>query len=578
MVIRGEWFCRSPFFYSFCPVFPQTEAKRTMKRYLISVLCIFLSICSWSQEPACTLSNPISIAETGVYKVLCLQNGNTMLLHLEPSKPIDVKVFDSTHKLIASKEHGGSELNVNVFKTSLFKGLFEVNGEAVLFFQQPYLSKQRLVRMRIDGTTGNIISEDVIGQSKSMAKPMQFYVMPDKRDGTYAILYFTDVSQFKECEVSVKFYNSKHEVKTEVPVAINRKAYDYMNVLSADVLPEGTCVTLRFSELKVNGTAGGVGDGRSAVYENYLGIYYIPKDSQVVQSRVIDLTTDVYPFYSQASYNKFANSVNVLALSYQDIVLHNGLDRQPSALTAVLFLKYDENGRDLQHAWINNSMATDYLKQQTDTNHMYRGIPVKYFTTSTGLSTVISQSYNRYQNVETNARSSVFESYFGNIGVTKFNDEGEEIWGTVLPVSQYFKSYKHYYSAFELGKRHQDQDLFSDLPEQIHNRQFVSVNAYEHNRNNYIIYNDLKENFGRSFRAASDTVYDFLTANAICYKINRKNEVTKYNLLGGEPDAEYRASFIEGADFDERRGVYATLVQVRRRDYTALRMAWCKME
>jgi hypothetical protein len=60
--------------------------------------------------------------------------------------------------------------------------------------------------------------------------------------------------------------------------------------------------------------------------------------------------------------------------------------------------------------------------------------------------------------------------------------------------------------------------------------------------------------------------------------VNRKNEVNKYSLLGECPEAEHRASFIEGADFDEKRGVYATLVQVRRGDYTALRMAWCKLD
>lgn len=549
-----------------------------MKHYLALLFCFFITFRAISQEQACTLSNPISESETGVYKVLCMPNGNTLLFHMEPSKPIGVKVFDSSHKLIAVKEHGGSELNVNIFKTSLFKGLFEINGEAVLFFQQPYLNKQRLVRMRLDGNTGNIISEEVIGESKGLAKPMQFYVMHDKRDGTYAILYCTDVPQFKECEVSVKFYNEKHEMKTELPIVIDRKPYDYMNVLSADVLPEGTCITLRFAELKMNGTSSSIGYGRSAIYENYLGIYYIPKNSKEVQSKVIDVTTDFYPYYVQSSYNKFANSVNVLALSYQDILLRNGLENKPAAFTAVLFLKYDENSHDIQHSWLNNRMATDYLKQRTDTNHVYRGIPVKYFTTSTGLSTVISESYDRYQNVESNARSSVYETFFGNIGVTQFNDEGEEIWGTVLPVSQYYKSYKHYYSAFELGKRHQDQDLFNDWPAQIYGRQFVSLNAYERNHNHYIICNDLKENFRRNFSAATDTVFDFLTANAVCYKINRKNEVAKYNLLGDAPEAEYRASFIEGADFDERRGVYATLVQIRRRDYTALRMAWCKLD
>jgi hypothetical protein len=532
-----------------------------------------------AQEQACVLSNPINSSETGVYKVLCMQNGNTMLLHMEPSKPVGVKIFDSTHKLIAVQEHECHELNTNTFKTSVFKGLFEINGEAVLFFQQPHINKQLLVRVRIDGTNGRITDEEIIGQSKSLAKPMQFYVMQNKRSDGYSVLYCTDVPQFKECEVTVKYYSNKHEITKEMPIPVDRKPYDYMGVVGADELPEGTCITLRFSELKVNGTFSGIGrDPKASVYEYYLGVYYIPKDSSIVHSRVLDLTTDFSPYYVHSTYNHFAKSVNILALSYRDILLRNGLEMLPSALTAVLFLKYDDESGDIHHNWINNQIANTYLKQRTDTNHWYQGIPVKYFTTKTGLSTVVSEAYNRHNSVETNARANVHETFFGNIGITQFDDEGEEIWGTVLPLSQYYKSYRQYYPPTELGKRYQDQDLFSDLPAQVHERQFVSLNVYARNNNHYIIANDLKENLNSNLAKPGDTVFSCLTASAVCYKVNRKNEVNKYSLLGECPEAEHRASFIEGADFDEKRGVYATLVQVRRGDYTALRMAWCKLD
>jgi hypothetical protein len=47
----------------------------------------------------------------------------------------------------------------------------------------------------------------------------------------------------------------------------------------------------------------------------------------------------------------------------------------------------------------------------------------------------------------------------------------------------------------------------------------------------------------------------------------------------GEPlPKEYKSSFIEGADFDEQRGVYATLVRYKRGEYVSIRMAWVKMD
>src|SRR5204862_507538 len=139
---------------------------------------------------------------------------------------------------------------------------------------------------------------------------------------------------------------------------------DYMSVTSADQLPNGICVCLGFSEMKMNGTFSSIGrDPKSAVYEHYLGIYYLPKDSAHAISRTADLTTEIFPYYSHVTYNSFARSLNVLLLSYKDVIYRYGLELQPSALTAMLFFKMDEDNGDLQHNWINNTMATDYLKQ-----------------------------------------------------------------------------------------------------------------------------------------------------------------------------------------------------------------------
>ncbi|MES2701208.1 MAG: hypothetical protein V4649_01130 [Bacteroidota bacterium] len=552
---------------------------RYRKLVLLLISCL-TAAAAIAQEPKFQMSTPIAINQSGVFKVLCLRNGNTMLLHLEPSKPILVKIYDSLHKLKASREHGCGELNVNTFKTSIFKGLFEVNGQAVLFFQQLHLTRQELVRVIIDGTTGRLVEEKMIGQSKALSKPTQFYVMPNKAADNYAILYSTDAPQFKECDVHITYFDSRHERIKDVELDVPRNDYDFMSVVSADNLPNGACITLGFAKLEINGTTSNIGrDPKNSTYLHYLGIYYIPKDSLKPRSQIVDLTTDIYPYYSLYTYNPFAQSINLLLLSYRDAFYRNGLEFLPTSFSAQLLLKMDENTWDLHHAWINNKIATNYLRQRTDTSRVYQGIPIKAFTNSNGLSTVVSEAFNRYQSVETNARAVVRETYFGDICVTQYNDDGDEIWGTILPKTQYYKSYRKYYTPTEMGKRWQDQDLFSDLPPQVYSRQFASLNTYAYNNNHYIIYNDLKQNFGNNVVRPGDTVFTLDAANAVYYKIDKKREVTKHNLLGETPAImEYKTSFIEGADFDEQRGVYATLIQFKRRDYTSLRMAWTTLD
>ena len=75
-----------------------------------------------------------------------MKNGNTMLFHFEPRKAVVVKVFDTSHKEIASQKHVCKILDINYFYYAIFKGLYDINGEAVLFMEQEHLNKRQLVR------------------------------------------------------------------------------------------------------------------------------------------------------------------------------------------------------------------------------------------------------------------------------------------------------------------------------------------------------------------------------------------------------------------------------------------------
>ncbi len=110
----------------------------------------------------------------------------------------------------------------------------------------------------------------------------------------------------------------------------------------------------------------------------------------------------------------------------------------------------------------------------------------------------------------------------------------------------------------------------------VYNRQFLSANIYFANSNCYIVYNDYNKNFTNNLRNPGDTVYAFANTNACYYKVDKKREVTKTYLFGEPARNEFKSSFIEGADFDELRGTYATLVQRKRGNNISLYMAWCR--
>ena len=548
-----------------------------LKLLPVLFFCIISSI-AIAQEKKYFISAPTDLKEVGWNKVLCMKNGNTMLFHFEPDKRIVVNVYDSLHKQIAHQEHLCRIVDIYIIKDALFKGLYDINGEAVLFLEQEHLSKNRLIRLRFNSADGSLLEEKLVGESQSISKRTYFSIMKNKDDDNYAILFSTDVPQFLECKVHVACYDKNHEIVKDIPLDVDRKNYDYMKVVGAETQPNGICITLALAKLELNGTVHNslVTPGEESVYGHNLAVFYIPKDSTRPSLKMIDVTQDIFPYYSNYTYNPFSKSLNLLLLSYKSIAYRNGLEWIPGALTANLFFKLDENNLDIAHNWISNKIANAYLKQKTDTTRNFQGLPVKMFTNENGLSTLVSESYNRY-GIPSFARPD-YNSYIGNICITQFDDDGNEIWGTILPNSQCYTSHTHYCNPYQLSKRWQVQQIFGDWPPQVYERQFVSINTYSNGNNSYIVYNDYNKNFNNSIEHPGDTVYNFNITNACYYKMNRKKEITK-NYLFGEPAAnEYKTSFIEGADFDEQRGVYATLVQYKKNDNVTLCMAWSRLD
>ncbi len=562
------------------------------KLFLTFFLCIIIDTC-YGQGKNYDLSAPIDLKQTGWNKVLYLKNGNTMLFNFDRNMPVIVKVFDSAHKEIASQKHLCRILDISRFETAVFKGLYDVNGEAVLFFEQEHLSKRGLVRIRFNCNNGKIIEEKLMGESSGFARPMQFYVMKNKEDDDYEILYCTEVAQLKQCDLHVTYYNSKHESIKDIPLDVDRKKYDLLYVVGAESQPNGICITLNLTILVSNQTISGV-SSKKAIYDHHVAIYHIPKESSKVKKTVVDVSTDVYPNYTKYTYNPFAKAFNLLLYSYQPIRYIFGLNIERGSASDNLFFKSDPDNGEIKLNYVKNKVINSSI-QKTDSAKVFYGIPLSMFTNENGLTTVISESYERFDEPETNVKYNYY-TYLGNIGITQLDDDGNELWGILLPHSEYFKSYKRFYKPLEFAQKkeagypyceipRQDYQnpnplVFNklELPEQVYQRQFLSLNTYYHDKNFYIIFNDVNRNFNNTIEKPGDTVFSFNNTNACYYKLNRKREITRHYLFGEPAANEYKCCFIEGADFDEKRGIYATLVQYKKGDDISLRIAWVSLD
>ncbi len=546
---------------------------------LFFVISLFLGSTGVYAGEDYEISTSLNLDEVGINKVLCMRNGFTMLFHLEIGKPIRVMVFDTGHKRLVSREQQCRELDLFALPTTTFKGLFEVNGEAVIFFEQANTGRHSLLMLRFSGINGKLIEERRVGRSRSMARPSRFYVMHQPAKDGYQILYAQDAMQYKESRIHVAYYNKNHEMYQDIPLEFDRGQYDYMTVVGAESQPEGVCVTLGLSNMLVNGSHANNVSVANPIYNHYLQIFYIPADSTKPFMHNVDLSENAIPYNTHLSHNPFANTFNLLLLSYSDALYRYGIEMRPTSLLSDIFFSFNPLTMDSRYKWVTHKKANEYLIKKTDTTAWFAGIPLSFFTNRQGLSTIVSESYERNIASETHNRAYVQETFLGNLCVTQLDDEGNEMWGTVLPRSQYYKSYRHYYSPSYIGKRWQQHALFNDMPPQVYERQFLSANVYNNNTGNiYIVYNDGSNVIPDSFVVNTDTMYVSALSNAVYYTIDRAHNITRKYLFGEPMKREYKSSFIEGGDFDEQRSTYASVIRYKRSGYVSLRMAWAKLQ
>ncbi len=576
------------------------------------ILCLLLLLISARHciagDKRVYIGNPLDMPMTGWYKVLCMKNGNTLLFHIDNNKPLVVKVFDSTHKEIRHQSHLLRDFDVSKLQLSAFKGLFEVNKEAVLFFEQEHQNRYVLIRVRIDGSSGKLIEEKQLGESQNLLKRTYYFVTKGRADDGYAILYCMDDNQFKKCNVHVTYYDNTHEQVRDLGLDVDRKKYDYMFATGAEATANGMNVTLTLLKMEMNATASGRSPQR-AVYDHHIALYHIPKDATHARCTVVDASTDVYPNYAKYSYNPFADATNVLLYSYlpirytfggDDAVIDNdysptlnpdvnnydvnhvsatsyatGVDIRRGSVSENLFFKTDAAETKLNY--LHNQLATDYLRSKTDTNRLFYGIPLSMFTNENGLSTVISEKYERFDEPESGSRYA-FETHLGDIAITQVDDNGNELWGTVIPHAECIRSYKRFYNPYEFSRKKELGYLYSDLPGQIYAKQFMSANSYICNKELFIVLNDYARNIERGLSEKTDTIYDHQNTDAFYYKVNRKREISMDYLFGKQAPNVHICGLTEGADYDEQRGVYASLVQFKRGETITLRMAWRQLD
>lgn len=382
-----------------------------------------------------------------------------------------------------------------------------MNKNIVLFTQTDKNGRVLFLRTIIDGTSGKVLDDQTLGNYPSVNKRISILVLKRSAEAGYAVITAIDDQNFKKCDFSVAYYGSENEEKRTVKLDIPREKFDFFTLLGAEKTAKGINVSvglekeLEFSSGKHNALI----SEKSSTYSHYVYNAFIPDDTGTNSTNVLDVSTESYPYYTLFTFNPFSGMVNMLLFCYKQKFYHFGTEFSYYTNQKNLFLETNPTDMSVVATELGGSTLTK-IAYRNDTQKKFWGLPVKMMTNKYGLTTIIYQSF--WENSEIESFGKNFdEDYFNNLGIMQVGDDGTQIWDTILPLHQFWKSRKHFYYTNELAQRKSNMSILADNPEEVYQRQFLLTNQYIFNNNTYIIYNDYDRNFNNSLQNPGVGIY-----------------------------------------------------------------------
>ncbi|XZF13548.1 hypothetical protein ACTHGU_17345 [Chitinophagaceae bacterium MMS25-I14] len=535
-----------------------------MKHIILFLFTLFLTHAAFSQAaPAFELSAALDLPLTGWNKVLQVRNGNTLLFHLEPNKGILVKVFDPRHKEVATVKYICELIDVNTLEMADFKGLYDINGEAVLFMQQPYFNRTSLFRMRFDIGTGKLLKEEIVERSTSLANETLFYICKAKDNDNYAIFHYRNIVRNPEERMTVSLWNGKHEKIKEAAIPVPLEKLYAAKYLGLSV--EKDAIYCGIGLLKQNAVDN---------FQQYIYAAQLRNQDTGFHIQQLEVDDRVPLFLSVFTPNEFSDAESMMTLGMYASVEKSGNHTEYAYFPVPYFSTYQQKDfAALSLKTIPTEKMDAALKGFTDTFSQASWIPVKMYTNKLGASFLSYELQGSYYATEKG--KDVYRTLLGGIGINILNDEGQPFFSTVIPKKQQLNTYL---SAEESARRRTSKPLFRSLQEYDYDEQFASFDLLEGKNNYFIIFNDDPSNFDKNISDTLTTIIDYNITSAVLYTFNKKRELA-HQYLFGKPEAGCNISCqVESSDYDQEKNSYAVLVLNRKNHKTNTCIAWCHFD
>lgn len=548
-----------------------------MKNLLVTLIVLLNTQLLYGQVKDIEYSVPFTEPENGWYKVFQMSNGNTFFLVFDDKNGVTVSVYRPDRTLASRRKLTSKLWSPNDMKKSTLEGIYEINGELVIFIQQLIKRVPILYRIHLNPENGSIAKQKEIGRLPKYGMMAgyamafggvdleDFIVEKDPYSNAYAVIHYNSFAKDPNERIELVHYAIDNDTHIEVSRSFyNAQSFKYTNYI-------GMCVnsdkSVHLATYGYNTEAYGGKDSRVITARLDKGAEFIYKQNE--------FSDDFKKTEGLMNYNPETGMIQLLTLTLLEA--KNGIGYYMALVNYI----DPQSLQVLKKAEIPLAGLNAYIKSKGMGEEGFNGMPINMILNRDNTTTVLVEEKR-----ESDINSSSTEVRLGKIGVIRLDNTGKEMDAYCIMKDQIATG--HHMENMYQAKRgkglwsyrtHRGAALYTPSD----NRPFYSYDYINTNNNNtYVIFNDNRENY-----KAEEPVSDYKDIKPIktvseSIAVYRKvlNSKVESGYVYRKPVDDNSASFcnLESSHFKKDTGVYASLMVKRNNRSKKAYISWVTFE
>ncbi|MBC9933365.1 hypothetical protein [Chitinophaga qingshengii] len=538
-----------------------------MMSYIRSVvwLCLFfIPACLYGQVPVVTLGPAVDEPLDGWDKLMQLKNGHTFWLHFSKKEGLRVAVYNYKRELVTTDSVACSLWDATDLESTEIDGIYEINGQPVIFLQQLVKYVPVFYRLILDPQTGKLLREDKLGELGTVQHRSVYvqenvashdcYVEKDPNSDYYAVAFFNGAeiqrNDSARQRIRVMHFSPSHEL-------INTGMY---------YLPDSSYSYFSYIHLTVQ--------GKNKVYLSTVGFNTKRKGNEP-WSKVI------FSMLSPDS-TTFAHHVLAYTGNYGDVSGYQAYLPARDEIKLVLYApgQRSDGGSGI---FLNTMMASGKLRKHHELffpelsknvranlayKDDYKGVPQRLTFRPDGSFTIQLEALTRYK--QGNNQINKLHTNMGDIGVATLDTSGRE--DETVAVAKY-QSITGVCEPFSLYRRTKSEWVFRNKIAALNTNTYLSYDYVQAPNATFVLFNDYLQYLDGNQDKGKKPLKYISDANFVCYRFYN-NKSDRLFLFGAPEVTKGYYCMMGASDYDASQRVYATVMISRKGTEKKACVAW----